>query len=75
MPTPSVSPWRPMMLPSLSSSLAALELFWRSCRVPAAASTDGSELTFSSSEASTVARPPEENSTSCLPLMTASVPS
>ena len=64
-----------MISPSLSSSLAALELFCRSCRLPAAASTDGSALTSSSSEAGTVARPPEENSTSCLPLMTASVPS
>ena len=74
MPTPSVSPWRPMTLPSWSKSLAALELFWRSCRLPAAASTDGSALILLSSEAGTVARPPEENSTSWRPLTTASVP-
>ena len=37
--------------------------------------TDGSSLTCASREAGTVARPPEENSTSWRPLTTASVPS
>jgi hypothetical protein len=55
--------------------LAAFELASRSAISPAAASTLGRARTSSSRSADTVARPLEEKSTICLPLMTASVPS
>ena len=74
-PTPNVGapPLPPIFLPSGSTSCAGFEFDWRSKMPPAASWTSGRPRISSRTLAATGARPLDENSSSCLPLTTASV--